>query len=116
MVRTAFLIIVCFFAVWALCETPKYEVATILEVKPHQAVEHNSLQAVTYEVSVRVRDTIFAVVYTDTLGTGTVKFAGGYQLLVCVAKNTIIYNDILGQSQEVPIISRRPATNTKQSK
>jgi len=49
------------------------------------------------------------------LGTGAVKHAGGHQLLVYVGKNTITYNDILGQSQEVPIISRKPVTSTKQS-
>lgn len=114
--RIVFLISTCLFALAALCETPKYEVATILDVKLHQAVDHTELQAVTYDVSVRVRDTIYVVVYTDTLGTSTVKFAGGHQLLVCVAQNAIIYNDILGQSQQVPIISRRPATNSKQAK
>jgi hypothetical protein len=33
-----------------------------------------------------------------------------------VGKNTIRYNDLLGQSFEVPIVSRKSATDAKQSK
>jgi hypothetical protein len=44
------------------------------------------------------------------MGSGTVKYVAGRQLLVHVGKNTITYNDILGRSQEVPIVSQRLAT------
>jgi hypothetical protein len=40
---------------------------------------------------------------------------GGRQLLVLVGKKTIEYNDILGQSLEVPIISQKPAADAKQT-
>jgi hypothetical protein len=44
------------------------------------------------------------------LGLTTVKYAAGRELSVLVGKKTITYNDILGQSQEVPIVSQRSAT------
>jgi hypothetical protein len=50
------------------------------------------------------------------LGTSTVRYAAGRELLVHVGKKAIIYNDILGRSQEVPIISQKPATTMSQSK
>lgn len=120
MLKIAFAICICLFALPAVCEPPaKYELATILEVKLRKganAAHEVSLQAASYEVSARVGDVVYVVLYTDTMGTGTVQYAGGQQLLVHVGENTVIYNDILGRSQEVPIIARKPATSTRHSK
>ena len=41
---------------------------------------------------------------------------GGRDLLVLVGKNTITYNDILGQSHDVPIESQQTVAKPKQSK
>ena len=118
MLKSLFLIIISAVALPAYCEpSAKYEVATILDVKPHQSAGDSSSSAgASYDVSVKVAGTIYLVRYTDTLGTGTVRYVGGRELLVHVGKNTITYNDILGQSQEVPIISQKPATTINQSK
>jgi hypothetical protein len=56
------------------------------------------------------------VLYTPPLGQETVKYAAGRELLVLVGKRTIRYNDILGQSFEVPIESQTPAAKSKQAK
>ena len=117
MLKSLFLIIICAVALPAFCEPAKYEVATILNVKPHQSADDGSSSAgASYDVSVKVAGTIYLVLYTDTLGTSTVRYAAGRELLVHVGKNTITYNDILGRSQEVPIISQRPARTTGQPK
>jgi hypothetical protein len=113
-----FIVMICAVALPAFCEpSPKYEVATILDVKPHQSAgDSSSSVAASYDVSVRVAGTIYLVLYTDTLGTSTAKYAAGRELLVHVGKRTITYNDILGRSQELPIISQKPATTVSQSK
>jgi hypothetical protein len=118
MLKSLLLIIICAVALPAFCEpSAKYELATILDVKPHQSIGDGSASSVaSYDVSVKVAGTIYLVLYTDTLGTSTVRYASGRQLLVHVGKNTITYNDILGRSQEVPIISQKPATTISQSK
>ncbi len=85
----------------------KYEVATITDVKTHQ---DSGPDVVTYDVSVKVGDTIYVVLYTPPLEMNTVKYAAGRELLVLVGKKAITYNDILGQSREVPIVSQRSAT------
>jgi hypothetical protein len=94
----------------------KYEVATITDVKPHQAAGNGPSDAISYDVSVRVGDTIYVVLYKDSLGTNTVKYAAGRELLVLVGEKTVRYNNILGQSLEVPILSRKRATDGKSSK
>ena len=95
--------------------TSKYQVGTITEVKTHQDAGGATVAA-SYDVSVKVGDTIYVVLYTPPLGEQTVKYAAGRELLVLVGKSTIRYNDILGQSFEVPIESQKPAAKADQSK
>ena len=96
--------------------TSKYQVGTITEVKAHQAAGSGTSDAASYDVSVKVGDTIYVVLYTAALGEDRVKYAAGRDLLVLVGKNTIAYNDIGGRSFAVPIESQKPAANPKQSK
>ena len=101
----------------AFCQsTSKYQVGTIAEVKPHQTAGSGASDAASYDVSVKVGDTVYVVLYTPALGEDTVKYAAGRDLLVLVGKNTITYNDILGRSFAVPIESQKPAANLKQFK
>jgi hypothetical protein len=101
----------------AFCQsTSKYQVGTITEVKVHQAAGTGVSDAASYDVSVKVGDTIYVVLYTPALGEETVKYAAGRDLLVLVGKKTITYNDILGRSFAVPIESQKHAENVKQSK
>jgi hypothetical protein len=95
--------------------TSKYQVATITEVKVHQTAGSGVSDAASYDVSVKVGDTIYVVLYTPPLREETVKYAAGRDLLVLVGKHTIRYNDILGQSFEAPIESQGPAVKPKQS-
>ena len=96
--------------------TSKYQVGTITEVKAHQAAGSGASDTVSYDVSVKVGDTVYVVLYTPALGEDTVKYAAGRDLLVLVGKNTITYNDILGRSFAVPIEGRTTAVKPKQSR
>src|SRR5260370_36071053 len=96
--------------------TSKYQVCTITEVKAHQAAGCGASHAASYDVSVRVGDTIYVVLYTPALGEDTIKYAAGRDLLMLVGKNTITYNDILGRSFAVPIESQKPPPTLKTSK
>ena len=110
-------IALCLLTFPALCQsTSKYQVGIITEVKPHQAAGDGASDPASYDVSVKVGDTIYVVLYTQPLGELPAKYATGHELLVLVGKNTITYNDMLGRSLQVPIESQRPATEPKQSK
>lgn len=107
----------CLLTFPALCQsTSKYQVAIINEVKPRQAAGGDASDPTRYDVSVKVGDTIYVVLYTQPLGELPAKYATGHELLVLVGKNTITYNDMLGRSLQVPIESQRPAVEPKQSK
>ena len=97
--------------------TSKYQVATITEVKIHQSAEKvGASDAASYDVSLKVGDTIYVVLYAPPLREVTVKYAAGRDVLVLVGKSTIRYNDMLGQTHEVPIESQRPASTLTKAK
>lgn len=88
--------------------TSKWVVGTITDVRVHQTPNPDDFGTVSYDVSVKVGNTVYVVLYTPPLQEETVKYAGGRDLLVLVGKSTIRYNDMLGQSHDVPIESQRP--------
>jgi hypothetical protein len=102
----------------AFCQSAsKWQVGTITEVRIHQTTAKvGASDASSYDVSLKVGDTIYVVLYTPPLSEETVKYAAGRELLVFVGKSTIRYNDLLGQSYEIPIESQRPAKNPSASK
>ncbi len=111
------LLTLSFLAIPAFCQTTsKWQVAAITEVKPHPAPADVASDSTSYDVSVKVGDTVYVVLYTPLLGELPPKYATGHELLVLVAKNAITYNDMLGRSYQVPIESQRPATEIKPAK
>ena len=110
-------IALCLLSFPALCQsTSKYQVATIIEVKAHQASGKNASEPTSYDVTAKVGDTIYVVLYTPPLGEVPQKYAAGREMLVLIENNTVTYNDLLGQSFQVPIQSRRPAAEPKRPK
>jgi hypothetical protein len=110
-------IVLCLLTFPALCQsTSKWQIATITEVEPHPSAGENASNPTSYDVAVKVGDTIYLVLYTTPAGEIAPKYAAGRELLVLVGKSTITYNDILGRSLQVPIESRRPATEPKHSR
>jgi hypothetical protein len=112
--RLTAVIALCMLTLSAVCQsTNKWQVALITEVKPHQAAGNSSFDPVRYDVSVKVGETIYDVLYTQPLGEIPAKYEIGRELLVLVGNKTITYNDIFGQSLEVPIQRQKPATESK---
>jgi len=94
-------------------ESSKYQPGTIMAVEPHRAGAGENAPSRTYDVSVKVDNTIYVVLYTQPPGTISPVYRTGLQLLVSVGRNTIKFNDQLGRSQELPILSRRTIPDTK---
>jgi hypothetical protein len=91
----------------------KYEPATILDVKKHTGAQKDDSSVTKYDISLRVRDTDYVVLYTPPPGTFGAQYTEGMNLLVLVGSKTVTFNDIRGISREVPILSRAPATPPK---
>jgi hypothetical protein len=90
----------------------QYQPATIIAVNPHPSAGNSNRADALYEVSVKVNQTLYVVVTTSPPPSGTIQYAVGREVLVRVGEDTITWNDIMGESHEVPIISRRPFTGS----
>ena len=116
MQRLIVIVTLCFLTLAAFGEsTSRYQVGMITDVRARQ-VAGDGADLASYDVSVKVGDTIYVVLYTQPLGELPAKYATGHELLVLVGKNTITYNDILGRSLQVPIESQKQAAEPKVSK
>ena len=115
--RLIAIIALCLLTFPTLCQPmSKWQIAIITEVKPHDAAGDSAFDRPRYDVSVKVGDTIYVVLYTQPWGELPAKYETGLELLVLVGKDTITYNDILGRSLQVPIESHRPASEPKHAK
>jgi Spy/CpxP family protein refolding chaperone len=59
-----------------------------------------------YDVSVKVANTIYTVLYTPPNGANGVEYSAGLSLLVLVGNNTLTFNSKLSGKTEVPILRR----------
>ena len=87
----------------------KWQVGTIMAVARHP-VDENNPQVRKYDVSVKVGQTMYVVLYVPRDGTDTITHRTGLDLLVSVREKTVAFNNLLGQKIEVPIVSRKPLT------
>ena len=89
-----------------------YQPATIIDVRPHQSPGGSNSDDALYEVSAEVGRTVYVVLTPSPSPAGAIRYAVGREVLVHVGEKTITWNDIMGQSHEVPIISRTPIADT----
>jgi len=113
MLRTLAVICLCLCSGLAFSEpaaTSKYQIATVIAVQVHNSNAGSDTSGRSFEVTVKVGDTLYVVLYTPPYGIETVKYATGAQVLVLVGEKTITYNDIAGNPIESPILSRKTVT------
>ncbi len=97
----------------------KWQVATIMNIKAHMPAAGEETPAVRYYVTVRVESTEYVVLYVppDPNLKDIIGYHPGKDGMVLVGTDTLKYNDILGRTREVPIISRRAiSTNSAEKK
>jgi hypothetical protein len=108
-------VVLCGVAILAGRQTTssKYQHGTIMAVKAHHASEGDAAAARRYDISVKVGNTIYVVLYTQPPGTISPEYRAGLDLPVLVGSTTIKFNDQLGRSRELPILSRRTLPEPK---
>jgi len=79
--------------------TPKFRPGTIMAVTPHpNSANGQDHDGPAYDVSVKVGDTLYVVLYAPHNASRTVAYTAGMQLLVAVNKDTLTFN-----RQETPV-------------
>ena len=96
----------------------KWKVATITGVKVHEPAAGNDSFATQYEVTSKVEDTEYVVLYVAPAGSlpDVARYRLGQEVPVLVGTDTIKYSDLTGTTREVPILSRRKILTTAAKK
>ena len=108
--RTLIVILACLTALQAIstASSNRWQVALITKVQAHDISKKSPDSADRYDVSLKVGDTEYIVLYTPLHGLSVVQYRAGVELLVLVGPTTVKFNDSLGNTVEAPIISRKP--------
>ncbi len=85
----------------------KYRVASVLAVKVHQPISDEDAKITRYDVTVRVEDVDYVVLYTPPEGTDVVEYSLGRDGLVLVGRDSIKWHDSFGRPREARILQRR---------
>lgn len=110
MLKAMSVILICGAAFPALSQSAsQYTVGTITAVQPHHSAAASDASATSYDVSLKVINTTYVVLYTPPYGLQTVRYATGREFLVVVGAKTVTFSDLLGTSSELPIESRTAA-------
>lgn len=100
---------VLFAVLAALGQAPesKYQPGTVVAVTRHQDFggEQQSDTA-RYDVSVKVGNTTYTVLYTPPNGANGVEYSVGLGILVLVGRDSLTFNSKLSGTTEVPILHR----------
>jgi hypothetical protein len=109
----AILICAVILSAYGQTTSSKFQPGTITEVVAHQNAPGETSDVARYDVSVKVGNTVYKVLYTPPNGANRVKYSAGIELLVSVGADTLTFNSQLSGTTVVPILSRQtlPAQN-----
>ncbi len=92
---------------------PKWQSGTITSVTTHDTKGDDTSGVQQYEVSVKVGNDVYVVLYTPPQGSNTVRYRAGTSLQVLVANDTVTFTDLLGRANTLPILRREPPKETR---
>jgi len=87
----------------------KYQPGLIMSVREHPEPGGINASPKRYDIALKVGNTVYSLLYTPPPGTYGFQYSAGQEMLVSVGPKTITYNDMLGRSRTVPIVSRSAA-------
>jgi hypothetical protein len=102
-------ILICLSALSTLgqARSAKYEPGTITAVTVHQSAPGEKSGEVTrYDVSVKVRNVVYVVLYAPLNGDNIVEHSPGFEMLFLVGDKTLKFNSEGSRTVEVPILRR----------
>ena len=105
MARPVYAILLVLMSTLLFCQnpSPQSKVATITAVKRHQEAKGGEGAAAQYDVSLKVDDIQYVVLYTPPVGANGVEYSVGMDLIVLVGRNSITITKF-GRTTEAPTV------------
>jgi hypothetical protein len=102
--------ILCFAVSNSMGEDRKvYQAGTILDIKPHQPTPGADTGKKEFDVSIKVGDKIYVVLYAPPGGQDFAEYGVGMNRTVFVEGDTMKLNDLLGRTRTLPVLSVKDA-------
>ncbi len=83
--------------------TSAYTVGTITAVVPHQTATNTDTHTSSYDVTLKIGDTLYLVLYTPQYGMETARFATGREASLLVGTQTIKLTTCSEAVQKCPL-------------
>lgn len=102
-------ILMCVSALFALgqARTHKYQPGTITAVTAHQNAPTDAREEpARYDVSVKIGNVLYVVLYTPLNGANGVEYSPGIDMLFLVGSDTLTFNSKISGTTQVPILHR----------
>ena len=102
-------VLICTASLLALAQTPSsnYQRGTITAGTAHQNAPGESGRDVArYDVSVKVGNTVYVVLFTPPNGSNSVEYATGIDMLFLVGNDKLTFNSMVSGKTEMPILRR----------
>src|SRR5690349_7486792 len=107
------LTIVSVSLIFAQTASSRYQSGVITAVSPHQKASGEPVaDVIRYDISIKVGNTVYVVLYTPPDGRTTAEYSAGLGVLVLVKDDTLTCNKF-SRTDDLPIIRREtlPAKN-----
>lgn len=78
-----------------------------MAVERHAEASSGDNKLTQYDISVRIDDTTYVVLYTPPDGGNTVEYSVGHEFLFCVGENTLRFPERFGGHTELPILATK---------
>ena len=110
--RLFIVVLMCGACALAFAQTtpPLWQPGTITAVAPHSyRPGEQTSNTVQYDVSIEVGNTVYVVLYEPPVGSNTVEYRVGFNLLVLLGTDVLTFNQpgqLSGKAKEVPILSK----------
>jgi hypothetical protein len=100
-------ILICISALAGQTSSAKYQPGAITAVTTHQSAPGEAGEEATrYDVSVKIRNVVYVVLYTPRNGDNIVEHSAGFEMLFLVGSNTLTFNSKGSGTTVVPILRR----------
>lgn len=100
-------VLILITAAFSQTSSSQYQPGTITAVAVHRSAPGEPESAVAqYDLSVKVGNTVYVVLYAPPNGANAVEYSAGFDTLVLVGADTLTINNKLSAKTEVPILRR----------
>lgn len=101
-------VLICASALFVAAQpaSTKYQRGTITAVTKHAAESGSDSNVAQYDVTVKVGNMLYTVLYAPPNGANGVEYSAGLDLLVLVGSDTLTFNSRLSGKTTVPILRR----------